>query len=133
MTKQEKLSIEKSLLVIPPIKYEEVSHMTPEEYEEMLIKYIEEWDNRHYTIVEMSEALNISTTAVAELRKKLKLKMVYVRDFVKIKKWAEDIKKHMKQVTTSTINDYLIYKNNDKRCVRLLRTSEVKDEECREV
>lgn len=122
LTKEEKLTIEKSLLVIPPIEYKDVSHMTPEEYEEMLIKYIEEWDNRHYTIVEMSEALNISTTAVAELRKKLKLKMVYVRDFVKIKKWSEDIKKHMKQVTTSTINDYLTYKDNDKKCVRLLRT-----------
>lgn len=129
MTKNEKLSIEKSLLVIPPIKYEEVSHMTPEEYEEMLIKYIEEWDNRHYTIVEMSEALNISTTAVAELRKKLKLKMVYVRDFVKIKKWSEDIKKHMKEVTTSTINYYLLMKESEDKYVRHTRTRTKEDKE----
>ena len=129
MTKNEKLSIEKSLLVIPPIKYEEVSHMTPEEYEEMLIKYIEEWDNRHYTIVEMSEALNISTTAVAELRKKLKLKMVLVRDFVKIKIWSEDIKKHMKEVTTSTINYYLLMKESEDKYVRHTRTRTKEDKE----
>lgn len=129
MTKQEKLSIERSLLVIPPIKYEEVSHMTPEEYRESLINYIEEWENKHYTTVEMSEALSISTTAVDELRKKLKLKTVNARDYLRIKDWVEDIKKRMKRVTTSSINEYMILKEKDEKCVRLLRTRKERDEE----
>ena len=129
MTKQEKLSIERSLLVIPPIKYEEVSHMTPEEYKEFLIDYLEEWDNKHYTIVEMSEALNISTTAVSELRKKLKLKMVYARDYARIKDWVDDIKKHMKEVTTSTINYYLLMKESEDKYVRHTRTRTKEDKE----
>ena len=61
------------------------------------------------TLYEMADELNISTSAVSEIKKKLKINRRYTteEDFMRIKKFSEAVKKEYVYVTLTTINNYL--------------------------
>lgn len=63
-----------------------------------------------YKIEHLSYELGVSTSAVQEIKGKLKIKgKVTEEDYNKMSKFVDDVKRLYKKVTLSTINNYLYY------------------------
>lgn len=72
-------------------------------------------EDKFYTVKDLSWLLDISTTAVCELKKKLGYRRIDDRRFLELQRLAEDIKRSQISVTTSTINMYLIEKEKERK------------------
>ena len=61
-----------------------------------------------YTTEKLADELNVSTSAIQEIRAKLKIKRFMTKDdYENIKNFVKEVRKYYPKVTLITINEYI--------------------------